>query len=431
MCASGGLWLAACSSTPEQGETTERDVPSASLKELLADRHVEDGIAEAVPTPTADEVQAMLERSLAGLGEIESSGSQPAGPTVNQQFASAQPDASADDPTRPRLDLEIPVVEAATPINAGLSSLVDSSAEAESEGVPVEIEITSTGGRVAAAEPEPEPTARELAERAGGDLLDQLVEISYEESSPIPSLWRQTLVSAAIRDLGGQTPEAEIVEGVAGQVPRSIDMTVGLSEAEAKIHEAMERMIDAVAIHANATGTLDPVELGQILAATQADLASVGGLRLTDAALARRVRGLGSYDGFEKNTFLTARKLTLLVYVDMMGFAAGAVDDVRSAEARRRGGGNPVPGFRHTMSIEVQLFHDADGLLAWRQEPKSFTELTRRPLERMYATAVIALPPLSVGSYRLKVVLRDEIGEAADERTIPIDIVADPKLTGR
>jgi hypothetical protein len=45
---------------------------------------------------------------------------------------------------------------------------------------------------------------------------------------------------------------------------------------------------------------------------------------------------------------------------------------------------------------------------------------------------MIDLPAsLSVGRYQLKVIVRDHADGSEDERVIPIEIVADPRLTSR
>ena len=71
-------------------------------------------------------------------------------------------------------------------------------------------------------------------------------------------------------------------------------------------------------------------------------------------------------------------------------------------------------------------------MLAWRRPEERVAIRSDRPRTEVYLGTVIDLPAsLSVGRYQLKVILRDLADGSEDERVIPIEIVADPRLTNR
>lgn len=117
----------------------------------------------------------------------------------------------------------------------------------------------------------------------------------------------------------------------------------------------------------------------------------------------------------------------MIVYTEVEHFDRVAIADT----GRRRAGGDLAieDGWEVRLSQELQLYHEADGLLAWRR-PEEVTSYRSRSKPRDYFIVdQITLPrTLTVGAYRLKVVLRDLADRSVDERIIPIRVVADPEL---
>ncbi|MEC9373748.1 MAG: hypothetical protein VYC34_07885, partial [Planctomycetota bacterium] len=79
---------------------------------------------------------------------------------------------------------------------------------------------------------------------------------------------------------------------------------------------------------------------------------------------------------------------------------------------------------------QISLYHDADGVLAWRTEREALSDFSRNRRREFYTVQLVELPEtLTVGRYQLKVTVRDKTTDAISEATVPIEIVADPSLT--
>ena len=80
------------------------------------------------------------------------------------------------------------------------------------------------------------------------------------------------------------------------------------------------------------------------------------------------------------------------------------------------------------LSTEMQLLDAYDGMLQVKEPERSVIETGRNKRKDFYLVQEIELPPtLTIGSYNLKIVLRDKSGAEAvrTEAIIPIQIVAD------
>lgn len=170
----------------------------------------------------------------------------------------------------------------------------------------------------------------------------------------------------------------------------------------------------------------NPADLARLLNEQAAVLADSDGLAITTAALCRRVEGFGRYRPFERDSFLAGRPQPVIVYTEVEGFAFAPV----TAEADA----NTAPGPRWAVDLtqELQLFHDADGTLAWRSPPLGSRDISSRQRRDHYLIQRVDLPrSLTVGRYSLKVTVRDQTSGTTAERLIPIQIVADDSLADR
>lgn len=162
-----------------------------------------------------------------------------------------------------------------------------------------------------------------------------------------------------------------------------------------------------------------------------AALRAAPGLSITQATLARRVTGFGQLTAFSGSNFLVGRAHTVLVYVEVDRFAHRAVspDETPTAAPNTTDG---TPLWSVELAQELHLYHDADGLLAWKTPEQNTRDLSLRQRRDHYLVQRVELPAnLSVGAYRLKVIVRDRVADAVAEATIPIQIVADPALVSR
>jgi hypothetical protein len=144
-------------------------------------------------------------------------------------------------------------------------------------------------------------------------------------------------------------------------------------------------------------------------------------LSISVATLCVRVDGFGQYEEFGSNTLLAGRTHRMIVYTELADF--------RSESATGPGG---RAGRRVRLTQDLSLYHDADGLLAWREADQTINEFSRNERSDFFLVQLIELPrTLTVGSYRLKVTIVDEVAGATAEAVIPIDVVADAGLAGR
>jgi len=142
-------------------------------------------------------------------------------------------------------------------------------------------------------------------------------------------------------------------------------------------------------------------------------------LGVRHARLCSRVEGYGRYTPMS-TTWLRGRPHRAIVYVEVENFASTRAVDGRGAK-----------GHEVRLTQELQLFHDADGLLAWRMPPQDVVDFSRNRRRDFFIAQMIDLPAsLSVGKYQLKIAVRDEASGETSETVLPIMIVADEGLLG-
>lgn len=141
------------------------------------------------------------------------------------------------------------------------------------------------------------------------------------------------------------------------------------------------------------------------------------GLKIRQVQLCRRVNGFGVYDAFENNTFLAAREAAMIVYAELDRFKS-----VKGADE----------SYTVSLSQEIVLYNESDGLAVWRQPAVEVVDKSRNQRRDFFVVQLIRLPArLSVGKYVLKVRIIDTQagnGGSLDEASVPIQIVADPSL---
>lgn len=141
-------------------------------------------------------------------------------------------------------------------------------------------------------------------------------------------------------------------------------------------------------------------------------------LDISKAVLCSRVDGYGQFTELPGPKLLAARRNAAIVYIEVENFT-------RQASA----GENGEPGFLVELTQELSLYHDADGLLAWRQPEQQIRDFSRNHRRDFFIVQRIDLPEtLSVGAYRLKVTMRDKATGAVAEKIVPIEMVADAAL---
>ena len=166
----------------------------------------------------------------------------------------------------------------------------------------------------------------------------------------------------------------------------------------------------------------DTSEAVRVLREVADDLETGMGVRIARAELCRRVDGFGSFQPFPRNDFMAGQTNRVIVYAEIDRFA-------HRPRAETTDGGAPGDTLAVELSQELLLVHRADGRLAWRRPPERIIETSRNIRRDFFLVTEVELPrTLTVGSYLLKVRIRDEIAGSVDEVSIPLGVVADPAL---
>jgi hypothetical protein len=143
--------------------------------------------------------------------------------------------------------------------------------------------------------------------------------------------------------------------------------------------------------------------------------AEPGRLRIANAHLCMRVDGFGQYAPFPNNTFLAGREQPAIVYAELSGFTARHDPSDQHYDVK--------------LTQKIVLYNESDGLAVWQVKPTEIVDRSRNPRRDFFLVQIVNLPGrLSVGKYLLKLTITDEHGQAVDEATIPMNVVADAKL---
>jgi len=292
-----------------------------------------------------------------------------------------------------------PIVGAATPARANVGPMVEVEPAAP---------VASRGSEVRSAdEREPARAApsggASVPEATAADLARRLAETLRADPEADP-----VRVYAALAAL-------EVIEPGLMVNPSAIR---GLTPEDARILEAwadLMREADARLVSSPADARALAGALAE--ASTSASLFEPLGIRA--ARLCSRVEGFGRYAPMG-STWLAGRPHRAVVYAE--------VDHFASSPAVGSGGER---GYETRLTQELQLFHDSDGLLAWRLPPQDVRDFSRNRRRDFFVVQLIELPSsLTVGRYQLKVTIHDETSGQTAETVLPITIVADEGLIG-
>ena len=197
-----------------------------------------------------------------------------------------------------------------------------------------------------------------------------------------------------------------------------------LSPAERELFDALEPVLEAIVSGERSDA---PERTGQAVEEAVLALTKVLPVRIRDAALATDIYGYAAYRPFYNNAFLAGRSNRVLLYTEPSRFMSTPTADPESSGTASNPGAVEV-----RLGLELRLFNERGSMLAWRRPEERVAIRSDRPRSEVYLGTVIDLPAsLTVGRYQLKVILRDLADGSEDERVIPIEIVADPRLTSR
>lgn len=162
----------------------------------------------------------------------------------------------------------------------------------------------------------------------------------------------------------------------------------------------------------------DPASLADRLEGRAMALSEARPMQIVRTALCSRVEGYGRYTELGGDAFMAGTSMRMIIYTEVAHFDQQPVSSAGDG-----------PGWEVKLSQELQLYHESDGLLAWRRPEEVTVYRTKSRLRDYFVVNQIELPRnLTVGAYRLKVVMRDLSDRSVDERILPIQVVADRTL---
>lgn len=400
--------LGSCAARPQPVETD----PSAGLAAFMEDRP-----RSATPTrlrPRQRELDQQISESVRMLDEL-----------FNRQLAEDAERTPANDPYA-HVEIDPPAPRAGTPErtpgaepapgpgdsgggiqetdrggSAGLRRLA--------RGAIADVSEHAEGGSaslagLAEAEPpapdepaRPEPTPAQRRSEFARNLATLVEQMAVESDDPA----RAGLALAAL----------ELVE------PGALDSLLAagvLSQTEANTLEGVRRLL--LRLRDDEPG-LDPGAAADAMDDIRDELEQLAGLRIARVALCTRVEDFGKYTPFERNVFVAGVAQPVIVYVEVERFAQRPI---MAAD------GNPR--YEVALSQRLELYHEADDLLAFAKPAQTDRAVDYRgPVRDYYLIHMVRLPKnLTVGKYKLKVIMEDEIGRSSAETIIPFEIVAGP-----
>jgi len=257
-------------------------------------------------------------------------------------------------------------------------------------------------------------------EGAGNEPLEQKIDeatIGYmdllrQQAMASPDPLRPYLVLSILEALKpGATPKVYAADGGEG---------VPLTEAEQKAVDALREVVTGVVNGDKQSGGGEPA----LLADLAARLAEDQPLTLRSVELCTQVRGYGQYATVPSGTFKAGQASKVIVYAEVEGFRTR---DVKPSDL---GVGGEGPDDGDTLAVElvqeVALYHDADGLRVWSTPESKIIETSRTRKRDFYTVHTVTLPAnLSVGSYKLKLVVRDVTSGQVTDLNVPVKIVAE------
>jgi len=356
------------------------------LSASLGGRDFDEARSPDADPPARDDVAAIFERDAALLPSLASG-----------EIGGAPEPAASEQTQPPPVKRPEPIVADASPVRTNLRSGVALEADEQQSTDPSNAAADApTSDRQAAADLRIAELADEL-----GSLLRERAERSDD---PFAVYARLAALEAVLPgSLNGPSAIPSLTPREADQLTAWRDLLRTLGEGLASESGSADSSVEALA---------------SAVARAQSRMATHQSLSIESLELCTRVDGYGVFTPIPSPRLLAGRAHRAIVYLELDNFAHSAAS-----------GPGGSAGYKVALEQSLELFHDADGVLAWRTPAETVADFSRNRRKEFYTVQIIELPAtLSVGAYRLKAVVEDEATGAVAERIIPIEIVADPAL---
>lgn len=334
----------------------------------------------------------------------------------------AAPLASTPRPSTPAATATPPSPSgSADDANGGLLANAIASFEAPPESVLSSPTEPVTAVHVARAEPRPAAPAAESPDARRARLINELAATLQKQAGASGRPMREAL---ALTLLSGLDPAV-----TPGEAQRR------LTPEQAEVLESMRALVakvvgpEGVAGAPGAAGAplADPRQLATALADAAEATAPMRMLNLPTVVLASRVEAFGRYTPLPGTTFIAGRPTAMVLYTEVEHFAArqgGEVTSLGELDAPA----TPEGTWTVWLAQSVDLF-STDGTRAWGRPEAAVRDTTRARRRDFFLTQRLELPAnLSIGTYTLRVTVRDRLNGAQAEAIIPVTIVADPQM---
>lgn len=389
-----GVAAAAKVGTPTDWTTEQTIDLQAVLKQLEARRAQQAAQAQA---------QTQAQAQAQGQPTAPASGSAVLATTAPTEPSGAMPAAAGTSPTEVSGGGEAPAeVATAEGVAPGAGAGVGAGAGAE-------VVITNPA---AAADPLDVQIARTLV-----SLVDLLRRQSLESPAPFQAYMSLALLESMYPGAVMQIVSAQTTSGSL------------LSTEEQRVIEALR--IFGQGAHALPTRAT-PGEMLDTLADMSAAIESALRMRIATTALATRVLSFGRYTPVPENRFIHGRTVRFLLYTEIEHFAYRelAEGEALSLSQQRGSGVDPADRYLVEVSQELQLY-TPEGQLVWSLPEQSVVETSRNLRRDFFLTNDVTLPnTLGIGTYTLKVIMRDKTSGVADESNVEVRITADGVMAG-
>ncbi len=138
-------------------------------------------------------------------------------------------------------------------------------------------------------------------------------------------------------------------------------------------------------------------------------------LALPRVEFCTRVQAFGQIDPIDNRRFLAATSPRVIVYSELENFVSAMAD----AKWTTR------------LATKISILTERDGVEVWRRSPEWTAVIDASDVKRndFFVGEIVTLSPhLSVGSYVLKMTIRDEATATVAEKSVSFQVVADPTM---